>query len=183
MEKLADGMKKPKKNHKNQRELEDKWGGGVVDKGWVAIPKVLIQNQHRLELTPLELNVLLVLLSEWWGNKSNVIPSIGRIADFIGKSSRSVSSAIKSLAEKELKDKTLQKKLSEKGFKGLIEVTPRSKAGNKTSNSYTFQGLYWSLNVIASEKTGPSKEEQAIDESFEQLKKDAAKLYEQDLRR
>lgn len=146
----VDRINKSKKTKRNQRELDEKWGQEVINKGWVAVPKILIQNQNKLKLTATELSVLLVLLSEWWDAKSRVIPSAKRIAEMTDKSERTVYKVIKELAEKDRGE--YQKYLEQKGKKGLIEIKGRfDNMGKKTSNAYTFDGLYWLLNVIAAE--------------------------------
>lgn len=168
-------INKPKKDHNNQRELEKKWGKSVTDKGWVAIPKLLIQNQSKLKLTTSELSVLLVLLSEWWGATSPVIPSARRIGEMTGKSERTVYKLIKSLAEKDRGD--YQKHLDEIGIKGLITVTNQTSKGRKTSNRYTFNGLYWLLNMIATEPKSTAIEEYEPDLKRKELEKAVEELH------
>lgn len=174
MEKVSE-VKRPKRVHKNKLELEKKWGKRVADKGWVAIPKLLIQNQYKLNLTANELSVLLVLLSEWWGATSPVMPSARRIGEMTGKSERTVYKLIKSLAEKDRGD--YQEHLNERGIKGLITVRNQIRKGRKTSNRYTFDGLYWLLNVIGAEATLDDEEEYEPDLKREELEKAVEELY------
>ena len=47
-------------------QLEGKWGKKVIEAGYTSVPDVLIRYQQRLKLKPLDVNVLLHLLSYWW---------------------------------------------------------------------------------------------------------------------
>lgn len=154
--------------HINQRELEYKWGKDVIDSGWLAVPNLLLSNQKALELTSVELNVLLVLLTYWWKPKSKATPSIETIANKIGKTPRSVSTVIKSLATKP-RD-IIPEHARNVGVGGLIEVQHRSKEGKKTSNSYTFNGLHYALNIIHAQKKLTAEIDEEINDNFDEVR-------------
>ena len=47
-------------------QLEGKWGKKVIASGYTSVPDVIIKYQQRLKLMPLDVNVLLHLLTYWW---------------------------------------------------------------------------------------------------------------------
>lgn len=119
------------------KENEKKWGKPVVSAGWTFLPTTLLEHQHRLELQPLDLNVLLQILHHWWEADRPPFPSRKAIADRIGRSVSAVQRAISRLQEME-----------------LMEITHRydNESGGQTSSCYTFDGLRSRLEEFAIEK-------------------------------
>lgn len=74
--------------------LEDKWGEVSLESGWTAIPISLLQNQKKLGLSPLAMNVLLHILSQWWEAGKLPYPSQSSIAEKLGVSTRTVQREI-----------------------------------------------------------------------------------------
>jgi DNA-binding MarR family transcriptional regulator len=77
-----------------------KWGPTLIEAGWTLVPNTLIERQKKLGLDPLDLNILLHLMSHWWepGNKPR--PSKKSIAVAVGRDPRTVQRRIARL-EKE----------------------------------------------------------------------------------
>ena len=51
-----------KTNDNGIKSLEKKWGKNVIEQGWTGVPNTLIERQQALELSSLDVNILLVLL-------------------------------------------------------------------------------------------------------------------------
>jgi predicted transcriptional regulator len=104
--------------------LAGKWGQGVIDHGWVAVPSALIFLQGTLTISPNAMNVLLNLLLHWWGEESPY-PSQVAIANRIGISKRTVQRAVQELQEAGLLIKIPTQAQSEK-FRGrnLYDLSP-----------------------------------------------------------
>jgi hypothetical protein len=50
----------------NVRRNEKKWGPTIWRAGWTAVPTVLLDKQHALNLEPIDLTILLQLFKRWW---------------------------------------------------------------------------------------------------------------------
>ncbi|NHP55778.1 helix-turn-helix domain-containing protein, partial [Acinetobacter baumannii] len=46
--------------------FDKKWGIETAKHGWIGVPTLLLFAQDELQITPLELNVLLNLIMHWW---------------------------------------------------------------------------------------------------------------------
>lgn len=86
--------------------LERKWGVESLSFGWTALPISLLLNQRKLRLSPLGLNVLLHLLSQWWQKENLPYPSQSSIAEKLGVSTR-----------------TVQRELAQMKKNGLLKIT------------------------------------------------------------
>lgn len=83
--------------------LRQKWHGAIRDNaGFVAVPVVLLRAQKRLDISATELNVLLNLMSYWWGSDTPVFPRTGIIAKRMGVTNRTVQRSLTSLIKKKL---------------------------------------------------------------------------------
>lgn len=82
--------------------LEDKWGKKSLVFGWTGLPISLLLNQKKLGLTPLGLNVLLHLVSQWWTKEQHPYPSQASIAEKVGVSTRTVQREITQMKKKGL---------------------------------------------------------------------------------
>lgn len=89
--------------------LEGKWGEDSLCFGWTALPVSLLLLQQRLGLSPLGINVLLHLLSQWWKKESLPYPSQSSIAERMGVSTR-----------------TVQRELAQMKKNGLLKITRTS---------------------------------------------------------
>jgi DNA-binding MarR family transcriptional regulator len=83
----------PEKEEK--RALEQKWTKTLIQPGYTAIPSVIVQQMGVLGLTPLDLAILMQILSYWWKVDNPPSPSIKTIAGGIGVSQSTVKRRIK----------------------------------------------------------------------------------------
>jgi hypothetical protein len=81
---------------------EDKKWGVALRAGFQQVPDVLLKNQARLGLAPLELVVLLNLTLHWWKHDNLPYPTINTIAQRIGVGRRTVERALKQLEQRGL---------------------------------------------------------------------------------
>jgi len=103
--------------------LEKKWGDGSLSFGWTALPISLLLNQRKLGLSPLGLNVLLHVLSQWWQKENLPYPSQASIAEKVGVSTRSVQREIAQMKKKGLL-KITKTALSDEKFLGRNVYDP-----------------------------------------------------------
>ena len=117
-------------------KLEDKWSGDTLSFGWTALPISLLHHQRKLGLSPVGMNILLHLLSQWWQKENLPYPSQTSIAEKIGISTRTVQREI------------LQMK---KG--GLLKITRTSVHDEKFlgHNLYDLSPLVTKLQKLSSE--------------------------------
>lgn len=54
---------------------EKKWGLDVLRLGWCLLPSLLFRAQRKLNITPLQMAVLLQLLEHWWEAERAPYPS------------------------------------------------------------------------------------------------------------
>jgi predicted DNA-binding transcriptional regulator len=78
-----------------------KWGEAAIA-GWQALPDVLLKNQHKLELTPTELVVLINVLSFWWYVEDLPFPRITTLAKRMNVTDRTVQRCLKQLIQRGL---------------------------------------------------------------------------------
>ena len=84
-----------------ESRLYAKWGEAAVA-GWQGLPDVLLKNQHKLDLTPTELVVLINVLSFWWYVEELPFPRISTLAKRMNVTDRTVQRCLKKLAQKGL---------------------------------------------------------------------------------
>ena len=89
-----------------ESRLYAKWGEAAVA-GWQGLPDVLLKNQHKLDLTPTELVVLINVLSFWWYADELPYPRISTLAKRMNVTPRTVQRCLQRLNERGL----LQKKI------------------------------------------------------------------------
>jgi len=53
------------------RRVAAKWSKVVAESGWTSFPNVIFERQQALQLTPLDINILLHLAGSWWNAGSN----------------------------------------------------------------------------------------------------------------
>jgi DNA-binding MarR family transcriptional regulator len=125
----------PKPKSDSEKALDKKWGKKVMDCGYTAVPTVLIKYQQRLKLKPLDVNVLLHLLSYWWRSEDFPRPSKKSIALAVGVDPSTVRRCLK--------------KLEAKGY--LTRVERRTAAGSRP-NTYNLTGLVNALQPLSIEE-------------------------------
>lgn len=119
-----------------RRVLDEKWGKAVVDCGYAAMPTVLLKNQQTLKLKPLDINVLLHLLSYWWRPEN--LPRPGK---------KALAVAIK--VDPSTIRRCLQK-LEKMGY--INRLQRRTASGGNRPNAYDFSGLVKILQPLAAEE-------------------------------
>ena len=92
-------LKKPTKKEAlvTLRSTEKKWTKPLIAAGWLAFPSVILERQHALGLTPLDVNIILYLVTYWWTPDNRPHPSKRTIATAIGVSARTVQRRIAAL--------------------------------------------------------------------------------------
>lgn len=107
------------------KENERKWTKALMDAGYAVIPAVILDRQQGLGLEPIDVNILLQLISYWWKADNLPYPSKKSIAERIGKS-----------------EKTVQRRVAKLEKAGFIQRQPRySAAKGQLSNVYDLAGL------------------------------------------
>lgn len=76
---------------------EKKWGKELIAAGWTLLPNVLVSRQKALGLDPLDMNIVLHILSYWWKPGDLPFPSKVTIAEAVGRSPRTVQRRIEAL--------------------------------------------------------------------------------------
>lgn len=126
---------------KKDHSVSKKWGAPLADNGWTAVPNMLLYCQKTLLLSPLDVNILLHLLTYWWSDDQNPFPSKKTIAQAIGVQPDTVRKRIK--------------KLEEQGF---VKREPREDANHRTtSNIYQLDGLIKALTPYAEKQLSLKK--------------------------
>jgi DNA replication protein DnaD len=127
----------------SKSKLKDKWTPLVIEKGWTAIPRTLTEYQNRLELSPIQLNVLLFLMSEWWDPEAEIFPKVREIAQRVGKTERYIRNVLKSLKEKKLPT------VLGNDVVGLISIEERTRSnGQRSTNIYKLDNLVLALVTL-----------------------------------
>lgn len=123
----------PVSGSRHKSDLKEKWGESVVAAGWTPVPNVLIRGQRALGLTPMDLSVLLQLLTYWW--KKDNLPYVGKraMAAAIGVDERHVRRRLKALQER-----------------GYISVERRKgHHGGDATSAFRFDGLIEAMTKLA----------------------------------
>ena len=119
-------------NKKKASSQERIWGKAVLRHGYTGIPVVLIKAQRRLGITPLQMNIIIQLLSYWHDPDRPPFPSKKQLADRIG-----------------VAPKTIQNNIRELEDAGLIKREQRKTAsGDWNSNIYHLDGLIEQIRKI-----------------------------------
>lgn len=119
-------------NPKTGRRAEDKWSAQVMKLGYTPIPNLLLRAQGKLEISPVQMNVLLQLAEHWWEAGKDPYPAKDTIAARVGKSRRQV-----------------QRYITELEKDGFIERIARfSGTKAQTNNAYSFNGLISKLKAL-----------------------------------
>ena len=117
------------------RASEKKWGLDVLRLGWCLLPSLLFRAQRKLNITPLQMAVLLQLLEHWWEAERAPYPSKETIAHRLDMSPRQVQRHIAALEAA-----------------GYVRRRERKAVHRgQLSNYYEFDGLVAALKRIAPE--------------------------------
>lgn len=110
---------------KKLRTNEKKWTEPLMKAGWTAIPSILLEQQDKLGLDPIDMNIILQLASFWWYDNNLPHPSKKRIASRLN-----------------IDPSTVRRHVAAMELKGYIKRKYRTdeKKGQQT-NEYTFEGL------------------------------------------
>ena len=127
--------KEPKKEKKEGEltSLENKWGKEGLSFGWTGVPNILIERQQALGLTPIEVNILLILMKYWREAGNHPYPSKRTIGEMVGKEESTIRRCMASLERK-----------------GLIQRNAHFLSlGGQSSNKYVMDGLVSKLEEEA----------------------------------
>jgi len=113
--------------HQTEASLSEKWGAEIIHFGWTAIPNALLRNMGALGINPTEMVIICNLNRFWWEKDRLPFPSILKMADEMGVSS-----------------KTIERNLSSLEKKGLIV----KKANTGKSNTYDMSPLIEKLRLV-----------------------------------
>lgn len=126
---------KPKSEAADGR-VAKKWTKTVAESGWTSFPSVIFERQQALQLTPLDINILLHLAGNWWDPASNPFRSKKSLALAIGVHPR-----------------TIQKRIEEMERWGYIKrIYRRAGVGDNLPNEYDLTGLIEKITPFAQEK-------------------------------
>lgn len=118
------------------RKIAQKWGPILTGPGWAAIPNVIIRRQKALGLTPLDINIIMQLLTYWWEPENLPRPSKKTIAAAIG-----------------VEPRTVQRRIAAMEKAKFIKRLPRSSAASGSNpNLYDFSGLIVAAEPFAREE-------------------------------
>lgn len=95
-----------------KQQTQEKWGDVVREgshRGFTIVPELLLRHQGDLEITAIEMNVLINLIAHWWYAERQPFPSDQKIADRMGVKPRTVQRAMASLEKKGLIDRNATK--------------------------------------------------------------------------
>lgn len=102
-----------------------KWGTEVMAAGYTLIPNVLLERQRALGLDPVDLNILLYIISHWWTADSRAFLSKETIAAAVGRSAR-----------------TVQRRVNRMKNDGILSTVARFTAtGRRTANAFDLSKL------------------------------------------
>ena len=114
---------------------EKKWSKPLMDAGWTALPSVIVENQRQLDLSPLDMNIILYLASKWWKAEGKPYPSKSTMAKAMGVHPR-----------------TIQKHIAAMQAAGYITREERRTPTGSQTNIYHLDGLIDSVLPFAEEK-------------------------------
>jgi DNA-binding MarR family transcriptional regulator len=147
------------------RRAEDKWSSQLMKHGFTQFPNLLFQAQHRLGISPTQMNVIVHLAEHWWESDRDPYPAKNRIATRMGKSPHQI-----------------QRYLTELEKAGLIERRARFNGRNgQLNNAYSFRGLIEKLKSVEPEfseekqrkRAGKAAAREAADVEITRIKAEA----------
>ena len=116
--------------------LQKKWGSTIIAAGYTAVPDMLLKRMGALGLKPMEMIVLLQILTYWWTDEARPFPSKKLLATAIG-----------------CKEKAVQRAISKLHNLGFLERIARPRVGDRNqTNIYDFKKLIAMLEPHATEE-------------------------------
>lgn len=127
------------------QKVAAKWGKTVAESGWTSFPNVIFERQQALQLTALDLNILLHLAGNWWNPGSNPYRTKKSLALAIGVHPR-----------------TIQKRIEEMERWGYIKrIYRKASVGDNLPNEFDLSGLIEKVRPFAEEKLEERKRREA----------------------
>lgn len=128
-----------------RKASEKKFGKPVMDVGFCITPSLLMKAQARIGLNPVQFNIVMQLLDQWWTADRRPWPSKATLAARMGMSERQI-----------------QRQIAEMEGVNLIKRIARTSPGKgKTSNEYDLTGLVSKLKELEPEFTKAKEEARA----------------------
>lgn len=127
---------KPALKSAGNDKLEAKWGKTLITAGFTALPDTIFRNQKALKLLPLDVVILLHLVSYWWKPSENPRPAKGTLADAIDVDPRTVQRSIQKM----------------EGLGYVKRIERRAGVGDNLPNEYDLRGLVRAATKLAEEE-------------------------------
>ena len=118
------------------KKVAAKWSKPLAESGWTSFPNVIFERQQALQLTPLDINILLHLAGNWWNPGSNPFRTKKSLGLAIGVHPR-----------------TIQKRIEEMERWGYLKrIYRKAGVGDNLPNEYDLSGLIEKVRPFAEEK-------------------------------
>ena len=128
-----------------RKSSEKKFGKPVMDVGFCITPSLLMKAQARIGLNPVQFNIVMQLLDQWWAAERRPWPAKATLAERMGMS-----------------DRQIQRHIAEMEGAGLVKRIPRTSPGKgKTSNQYDLTGLVNKMKELEPEFAKAQQEAKA----------------------
>lgn len=112
-------------------EPRAKWGV-ALDAGFSIVPDVLLKYQHRLNLSPFDVVLLLNIAAHWWKASELPYPRLSKLAERMGTTPRTIERRVAAL------EKT-----------GLLRRLPKERHDGLTIRRFDLSGLCRHLQEFA----------------------------------
>lgn len=127
------------------KKVAAKWSKTLAESGWTSFPNVIFERQQALQLSPLDINILLHLAGNWWNPGQHPFRSKKTLALAIGVHPR-----------------TIQKRIEEMERWGYIKrIYRKASVGDNLPNEYDLSGLIEKVKPFAEEKLAERARQQA----------------------
>lgn len=126
---------------KQAKMSDKKWGPAVMELGFCIIPSLLLRAQARLQLTPVQLAVVIQLCDYWWDSERKPFPSKAHLA-----------------ARLKIGERQVQRHLTALEEAGILRRVER---GPGQTNEYDLSPLVARLKEVAPEVKKAKEESQA----------------------
>ena len=141
--------------HVNER----KWTKPLIAAGFTVLPNVIFERQRALGLDPLDINIILHIVSYWWSEAGKPHPSKNTIAKAI-----------------DVDPRTVQRRIAAMEKAGFIRREERRlDSKNNKTNIYHLEGLIKAAKPYAEEKL-QEKEAKAAERTARAARKGKPKL-------
>jgi predicted transcriptional regulator len=108
----------------SQKALTKKWGEEIMSVGFTAVPDILLRRMAVLNLTPMEMVVILQILSYWWSADQLPFPSKAKIAAAIGCTEKTVQKAITRLVNLGFIRRQLRPRIGDRNESNIYDFSP-----------------------------------------------------------